>query len=339
MKRHAPLLLIAAAAALVLAACGEKKDTLSPPGATANQSVRLMLDWFPNADHVGLYRAQAEGDFRAAGLTVAIQVPSDPATPLQLLAAGKVDVAISYEPELLLARDKGLPLVSIAALVQRPLTSIVSLGARHITSPAQLRGKTVGDAGIPYQHSYLETILQHAGVAPTSVKEVNIGANLVGAMLSGRVDATLGAYWNYEALQLRQMGRKVNVIRVDDAGVPAYDELVLVTRESTLASETNLLRRFVQALGRGYQAARADPQAGVSSLVSANPALSAKLQLASVRATLSSYFPSGAGLPWGWQNQGQWTAYGQWMLAHHLISNPATVAGASTNQLLAGQGP
>ncbi len=179
-----------------------------------------MLDWFPNADHVGLYRALSAGYFRHAGLSVHVQTPSDPATPLQLLAAGKIDVAISYEPELLLARDKGLPLVSIAALVQRPLTSIVSLGSRHITSPRQLRGKTVGDAGIPYQHAYLDTILQHAGVAPSSVKEVNVGSNLVPAMLSGRVAATLGAYWNYEAIQLRQLGRRVNVIHVENAGVP-----------------------------------------------------------------------------------------------------------------------
>jgi putative hydroxymethylpyrimidine transport system substrate-binding protein len=338
MKRHLLLLLTAAAAALVLAACGEKKET-SAAAAPSAQPVGVMLDWFPNADHVGLYRALAEGDFKAAALDVHVQVPSNPATPLQLLAAGKVDLAISYQPELLLARDKGLPLVSIAALVQRPLTSIISLGKKHITSPAQLRGKTVGDAGLPYQHAYLETILSHAGVPAGSVKEVNVGANLVGALLSGRVDATLGAYWNYEALQLRQLGRRVNVIHVEKVGVPNYDELVLVARESTLAAKTNVLRRFVQALGRGYQSVRSNPQAGVSSLVAANPSLSAKLQLASVQATLPYFFPTGAGLPWGWQNQGQWTAYGQWMLAHHLITNPATVAGASTNQLLAGQGP
>jgi putative hydroxymethylpyrimidine transport system substrate-binding protein len=338
MKRHLLPLVTAAAAALVLAACGEKKETVAAAAPPA-QPVRVMLDWFPNADHVGLYRALAEGDFKTAGLDVHVQVPSNPATPLQLLQAGKVDLAISYEPELLLARDKGLPLVSVAALVQRPLTSIVSLGKKHITSPAQLRGKTVGDAGLPYQHAYLESILSRAGVPARSVKEVNVGANLVGAMLSGRVDATLGAYWNYEAIQLRQLGRRVNVIHVENVGVPTYDELVLVARESTLASQTTVLRRFVQALGRGYQSVRGNPQAGVSSLVAANPSLSAKLQLASVQATLSSFFPAGNRLPWGWQDQGQWTAYGQWMLAHHLITNPATVAGASTNQLLAGQGP
>lgn len=323
--------------ALALTACGAKKDVLSPTAKDA-QPVSLMLDWFPNADHVGLYTALHDDDFAQAGLDVHVQTPSDPATPLQLLAAGKVDAAISYEPELLLARDKGLPLVSIAALVQRPLTSIVSLGDRHITSPGQLRGRTVGDAGIPYQHAYLDTILQHAGVPVRSVKEVNVGSNLVPAMLSGRVAATLGAYWNYEAIQLRQLGRRVNVIHVENAGVPSYDELVLVVRENEIANRNNLLRRFIQALGRGYESVRSNPQAGVSALVAANPSLSHKLQLASVQATLPDYFP-GAGHPWGWQNAGQWTAYGQWMLSHHLISNPAAIAGAETNELLAGQGP
>ena len=332
------LLAAALATTLVLAACGEKQDKLTAAGAP-QQSVSLMLDWFPNADHVGLYKALADGDFSKAGLDVHVHVPTDPATPLQLLAAGKVDLAISYEPELMLARDKGQPLVAIAALVQRPLTSIVSLGSKHITRPAQLRGKTVGDAGIPYQSAYLQTILEQANVPRSSVKEVNVGSNLVPAMLSGRVDATLGAYWNYEAIQLEQMGKHPNVIHVESAGVPTYDELVLVARENEIANRTNILRRFVQALGRGYQSVRTDPQAGVDALVHANPTLSSRLQLASVRATLSSYFPSDPNHPWGWQDSRQWTAYGEWMLSHHLISNAAAVVDASTNQLLAGQGP
>ncbi len=338
MRPKLILLASLVAVALGLAGCGEKKDPLSATGGSP-QPVSLMLDWFPNADHVGLYRGLDDGAFARAGLAVHVQIPTDPATPLQLLAAGKVDLAISYEPELLLARNQGLALVAIAAIVQRPLTSIVSLGAKHITSPAQLRGKTVGVAGIPYQHSYLTTILQRAGVPPSSVKEVNVGANLVPALLSRRVGAVLGAFWNYEAIQLRQLGRRPNVIRVDQAGVPSYDELVLVARENEIADRTNVLRRFVQALGRGYESVRAAPQAGVASLLRANPSLSPKLQQASVQATLPAYFPTSSSQPWGWLDQKHWTAYGEWMLAHHLISNPAAIADASTNQLLAGQGP
>ena len=335
--RRALAPILAAAVALVLAGCGEKQEAVTGTTSSAQQ-LTLMLDWFPNADHVGIYQALAEGDFTKADLDVHVQVPSDPSTPLKLLAAGKVDAAISYEPEVMLARDQGLPLVAVAAIVQRPLTSIVSIGSKHIKTPAQLKGKRVGDAGIPYQHAYLDTILAQAGVPASSVKEINVGSNLVPAMLSGHVDATLGAFWNYEAIQLAQLHKHPNVIHVEDVGVPTYDELVVVVRKNTIVNHPDVVRRFVQALARGYESTRRDPQAAVANLVHASSGLDSKLQLASVRATLSSFFPSNRSEPWGWQNQTEWNAYGQWMLSHHLVSDPNAVLDASTNELLAGQG-
>ena len=324
-------------AGLTLVACGEKKDALTPPAG--GQPLSLMLDYLPNADHVGLYQGLADGAFRRAGLNVQVRVPSDPSEPLKLLAAGKVDAAISYEPEVLLARNRGEPLVSVAAVVQRPLTSIISLRRRHIGTVAQLRGKTVGTAGIPYQSAYLSTILQHAGIPTGSVRQVNVGFNLVPAMVSGKVDATLGGYWNYEAIQLAQAGRRPNVIHMEQAGLPTYDELVVVVRKATIINRTSLVRRFVQALGRSYEAVRSDPQAAVRALVHANPSLAPKLQQASVDAVLPDFFPP-AGRPWGFQNQTDWNAFGNWMLTHHLIANPNdnVINGASDNELLAGQG-
>jgi putative hydroxymethylpyrimidine transport system substrate-binding protein len=322
---------------LALAACGEKKEPIAAARGSA-QSLTLMLDWFPNADHVGIYQALAEGDFAKAGIDLHVEVPSNPASPLQLLAAGKIDAAISYEPELLLARNQDQPLVSVAAIVQEPLTSIVSLGSKHIKTPAQLRRKRVGDAGIPYQHAYLETILARAGVRASSVKEINVGDKLVPALLSGGVDATLGAYWNYEAIQLARMGKHPNVIRVDQVGVPTYDELVLVVRQSTLVSHPDEIRRLVQAIARGYESARSNPAAAVANLVKANSGLDPKFQTAAVNATLPAFFPSDSAKPWGWQDPSQWNAFGHWMLSNHLISSPAAVADASTNEELAGQG-
>ena len=140
---------VLAAGALALTGCGETTNTLTP-SASAFRSLTLMLDWSPNADHVGIYQAQAEGDFTRAALHVQINYDTaDPSAPLRLLEAGKVQVAVAYEPEVLLARQQNVPLVSIAALVQRPLTAVVSLGSQHIRTPAQLRHKTVGVAGIP----------------------------------------------------------------------------------------------------------------------------------------------------------------------------------------------
>ncbi len=218
-----------------------------------------MLDYFPNADHAGIYAAQGTGAFDRAGIDLDIQAPSDPATPLKLLAAGRVDLAISYEPELLLARDQGQKLVAVGALVQTPLTSVVSIGKRAISSPEELKGKTVGTAGIPYQSAYLKAILEQAGVEPSSVREVNVGFNLVPAMLSGRVDATLGAFWNYEAIQLRLQDKRPEVIRMESAGVPTYNELIVVARESDVRENGARIRRFMRALGQGTQALRKDP--------------------------------------------------------------------------------
>jgi putative hydroxymethylpyrimidine transport system substrate-binding protein len=336
MTARRGLALVGALALLAsLAACGEMSDRITP---TKTIPLTLMLDYFPNADHVGIYQALAEGDFRRAGLDVHVEVPSDPSAPLKDLLAGRADVAISYEPELLLARNKGEPLAAFGAIVQEPLTSIVSVGSQHITSVADLRGKTVGYAGLAYQQAYLDTILKQAHIPTSSVKLINVGENLVPAMLSGRVSATIGAYWNYEAIQLAEQARHPNVIRVNRVGVPNYDELVLVATKAMLANKANVIRDFVQALGRGYESARKNPQAAVQNLVRMNSGLDPKFQLASVKATLPAFFPSDPNEPWGYQNQTQWNHFGEWMLSHGLISNVSAFAQASTNEYLAGQG-
>jgi putative hydroxymethylpyrimidine transport system substrate-binding protein len=325
------------ALALTLAACGEKSDRIQPTPADA-QSIGLALDWLPNADHVGIYTAQTDGMFRRAGLNVAIHVPNNPAEPLALLESGRVDVAISYEPEVMLARSQGQMVVGFGAIVQRPLTSVIALGSKHIHSIADLRGKTIGTAGIPYQRAYLKTMLAHAHVPASSVKVVNVGSNLVGAMLSGRVAATLGGFSNYEAIELRLRHKHPTVIPVSRGGVPSYDELVLATTATYLAHHSNELRRLVQAIGRGYAAVRADPAAGVRALDTADPSLDPKLEAAAVKATLPAFFPGG-GHPFGWQFQSRWNAFGKWMTGQGLIDGPRAWYGASTNQLLAGQGP
>src|SRR5690349_8777584 len=190
--RRLAALCLATALSLVLTACGEKKDDTAAP---AQRDVRLVLDYLPNADHAGIFLAQESGEFAKAGLRVKIVTPSDPAAPLKLVAGGRADLAISYEPEVLLGRAAGADVLSVGAVATRPLTSLMSVRGKPV-SPASLKGKTVGTAGIPYQDAYLETILDQAGVDPSTVRKVNVGFNLVPAMLSNRVDATLGAFWN-----------------------------------------------------------------------------------------------------------------------------------------------
>jgi putative hydroxymethylpyrimidine transport system substrate-binding protein len=321
-------------AAVVLAACGERKE---PTGAPPQQRLRLMLDYFPNADHAGIYAAKDSGAFGRAGLDVQIQTPSDPAAPLKLLAAGKVDLAISYEPELLLARDKGLQLVAVGALVQQPLTSIISIGKHAIADPKDLKGKTVGTAGIPYQSAYLKAILDRAGVDPSSVKEVNVGFNLVPALKTKKVDATLGAFWNYEGVQLRLEKQRPKIIRMENVGVPTYQELVIVARRQDLAKGGERVRRFMRALAQGHAELRSDPAAGVQPLLKANPDLDRNLQLESVKATLPAFFPA-AGKPFGWMDSAQWATYGDWMYSNKLLGRPPNASRALTDEFLPGQG-
>jgi putative hydroxymethylpyrimidine transport system substrate-binding protein len=327
---------LALCALLALSACGSKQDTLT---AASAKPFSVMLDFFPNADHAALYSALANGDFRAGGLDVTAQTPADPSEPLKLLAAGKVNMAISYEPELMLARDEGLKLVSIAALVQRPLTSIIALPQSHIKKVADLAGKTVGTAGIPYQAAELRTAVQAAGASPSSVKEVNVGFNLVPAMLSGKVAATLGGFWNYEAIQLQLLHKHPLTIPVDQAGVPTYNELVLVVRETEAKEHGEELRAFLQALTRGEHEVRANPSAAAALVVKANPSLEPKLQLESIEQTLPAAVPSEAGKPYGWQSAKAWASFANWMFSHKLLHNdPNTGLPPFTNEFLPGQG-
>jgi putative hydroxymethylpyrimidine transport system substrate-binding protein len=300
-----------------------------------NERVDLLLDFFPNADHAGIYAAQAAGHFEEQGVDVRIRTPSDPSVPLRLLAAGKAELAISYEPEVLRARDKGLPVVAVAALVRTPLTSIVSLPRAGIRTPADLRGKTVGTAGIDYQTAYLEAVLARSGVPRSSVRERNVGFNLVPALLTGKVDAVLGAYWNYEAVQLAQQSRSPRVIRIEQAGVPPYDELVIAASERTVREHPARIKRFLAALARGTRDLAADPAAGIRGLLAANRDLAPRLQRAAVKVTLP-YFQPPHGRPYGYMDPRDWAAFGSFMHSNGLLKKAP--AGAFTNALLPAPG-
>jgi putative hydroxymethylpyrimidine transport system substrate-binding protein len=332
------LLLPLLALTLLVAGCGAKDETAAA-GAGKTEPFTVMLDYFPNADHAGIYAAQASGEYERAGLDVKIVAPPDAALPLKLLEAGRADLAISYEPEVLLARDQGADIVSVGALVQKPLTSLMSLGDHAISDPKQLAGKRVGTSGIPYQSAYLRTILDKAGVDPGSVKETNVGFKLTQAMLSKKVDATLGAFWNYEGVDLQRRGKKPTILKMEDLGVPTYNELVFVSRRDTLDEDgASRLRRFLQATARGHELLKRDPNAGVDALLEADGGLDRGLQTAAVRATLPVFFPRDARRPFGFQDPAEWNAYEQWMRANDLLTQPQGKRAPLTNEFLPGEG-
>ncbi len=333
MRRVAIVALCLVAA--LTAGCGERKERTTPGHP---QRLQLMLDFFPNADHAGIYTAQAKGFFKQVGLNVQIRTPSDPAAPIRQVAAGRADLAISYQPEVMRQRDRGVKVVSVGALVQRPLTSIISLSQAGINRPADLRGKRIGTAGIDYQHAFLQAILQRAGVAPASVKEQNVGFNLVPALLTKKVDAILGGYFNYEGVDLRLRHKHPRIIPVNHAGVPTYNELVFVTSEANAKREAGAIRSFLAAVARGTRELRRHPS-NVGALLAANPDLDAKLQRASVKVLLQQrLFDPPKGRPFGYQDRHDWNAFAAFMQRAGLIRVP-DARGAFTNALLPGQGP
>jgi putative hydroxymethylpyrimidine transport system substrate-binding protein len=337
-RRRAPVALLCLAAllaALVLAACGEKsEDVKGQP-----QPFDLALDFYPNPDHVGIYMAKRLGYFRDAGLDVSINAPSDPSAPIKQVAAGQVDLAISYEPEVLLAREQGLDVVAVGALVDRPLTSMIWLKDSGVARVTDLRGKTVATAGIPYQDAYLKTILARANMSPSDVKSVNVGLGLLPALLGGRAAAILGGFSNIEGVDLRVRGRKPVVTPVDELGVPGYDELVLVAKGSRLEEDSEPIRLFIAALARGTAAAERNPAAAKKAVLSFESGLDPKTAKAEIAATLPLLEPSEKGRPFGYMSPPAWKEFIGWMRDNGLISSLPSPAQVLSNDYLPGRIP
>lgn len=302
---------------LVLAACGEKSEETSGE----RESFSLTLDFYPNPDHAGIYMAQKLGYFEEAGLDVSIDTPSDPAAPLKQVAAGSSDLAISYEPEVALAREQGLDVVAVGALVNQPLTSLIWLDKSGIKGVGGLEGKTIATAGIPYQDAFLKTILARVNLTPDDVKAVNVGFGLLPALVGGSAQAMLGGYSNVEGVDLRERGKAPVVTPVDRLGVPTYDELVLVARRESLEADPEKFRLFLAALERGTEAAVEQPGAATTAITEANPDLEPKLAAAEVKATLPLLGARTPDQPYGYMDPKEWEAFTAWMRDNGLIDS------------------
>src|SRR5438067_9820962 len=217
--------------------------------AAPAHKVSLTLDWTPNPDHVGFFDARDTGRFAHAGLDVAIRSPSDPTAPLKLVGAGRSDLAVSYEQELFFAAAKKLPVVAVAAVVPHPLNSFMAIEPQ-IRSLRDLEGRTIGITGVPSDYATLDTALASAGLTRKDVQVVTVGYSLLPALLAHRVDAVLGVYRNVEGIQLQLRGLRPTIIPLDRAGVPTYDELVLVASKTRLHNDPgyrSMVKKFLTA--------------------------------------------------------------------------------------------
>ena len=296
--------------------------------------VTLWLDWNPNSDHAGIYVAMAKGYYTAEGLQVKAQIPAGAADALKLVTHGDGDIAISYESSVLLARDKGIPVTATAAIVQKPLNAVLALASTGITRPRDLQGHTVGVAGDPSDYTDLKALLSHDGGDYGKVHIVNVGYNLLPALLAHRVDAIIGAYWTWEALQAAQKGVKVNALRLDQWGVPTYNELVFVTGPSQLKSEPDVLRAFQRSTFRGYAYAAAHPAEATAILLKVPGVLSTSAPLIEHSIKLLGPLFADSHGRYGTINPALWQAYANWMTAGKLLPDHLNVGSALTTSLL-----
>jgi len=224
---------------------------LAPLPASAAEKVSLILDWFVNPDHAPIIVADELGYFEEAGLDLTIEAPADPNDPPKLIAAGRYDLAVTYQPQLHLQVDRGLPLVRIGTLVATPLNTILVLVDGPIRSIADLKGRKVGFSVGGFEEVVLGVALEKHGLSLQDVTLINVNWALSQSLIAGQVDAVVGGYRNFELNQMAIEGHEGHAFYVEEEGVPPYDELVIVANKDKL--DRAAYRGFLTAVERGVQ--------------------------------------------------------------------------------------
>ncbi|MCX8278106.1 MAG: ABC transporter substrate-binding protein [Dehalococcoidia bacterium] len=321
MKKIALLLVVLTS--VIIAACGSSEP----------EDIVVTLDWFQNANHAGIYTALDEGYFDDEGLNVTVEPPADPAAILGLVASGQSEFAFYYQPDLLQARQEGIPVVAVAGIVQRPLNSIMTLKSSGIEKPSQLVGKKVGTPGLPWNEAMLTTMLEADGVSRDDVEVVDVGWTASQALMAGTVDAIIGVYWTYESIIMDNEGYETNVLMPDDWDVPSYYELVLVTSEANVKDRPEMVEDFVKAFNKGYGNAAADPQGSIDTMIRLNP--EAEIDEATDRAGVELLAPlwKSEGAPVGSFDDARWNTLVDWMKAADLLDESMVAVDAYESSL------
>lgn len=308
------------AAVLTLAGAAGCGGDGAEPGAPRGAAV--VLDFTANAAHSGIYAARAEGFYEDAGVALRVHQPGESTDAPKLLAAGRTEFAILDIHDLGIARERGLDLVGVAPIVQRPLASVLARRDDGVARPRDLEGRSVGVTGLPSDEAVLDSEVSADGGDPALVDRVTIGFNAVASLAAGKVAAATG-FWNAEGVALRRQGVPLRVFKVDEYGAPPYPELVLVTSRDTLESDPNLVDAVVDATMRGYAFAVENPTAALDDLLAADPALDRTEQ----RAQLEALLPDLAPAPFDPVVLREWAA---WDLEHGLLERPLDISTAFT---------
>jgi len=313
------------------AGCGGSQA--SPP-APHIEHLTLWLDYTPWGVHVPIYAAEALGYFARNGLSVSIRPPANVTDPLKLVAYSKRNtLAIGYMSDVVTAESQGIPVVSVAALVQHHLNCIMTLKRSGITSPRQLAGKRIGAAETPADTVILNTVFKKAGVSGR-VQRVNVNYDYVPALLQGRVDAIEGAYQVWERIEIQQAGQRVNVIQLQKWGVPDEYELVLLASRSMINAQPQLIRRFMRALGEGETYAVTHPAGAVSLFLKLNRSYDTAKERTLVQRSWRLLIPfvKPPSVRFGSQSATRWHRLAVWMYRQHLVRHLVPTASLFTEK-------
>ena len=248
-----------AAGAMLLTGCGANGSTPASSDAAASGDgdlthLTVVLDWYPNALHTFMYQAQQAGYFADEGLDVEIQAPGSVNDAMSMVAAGKADIGVYYQQDVIQARaEQNVPVKSIGAIVQAPLNIILSLKDKNITSPKDLVGKTIGYGGTELSEALVKSMMANVGADMSDVKMVDVGFDLMSSMTTGNVDATIGCLVNHEVPQMEKEGFEVNYFFPDDFGVPQYYEAVFLANDDMIADQPDVLAGFLRACKKGFE--------------------------------------------------------------------------------------
>ncbi|GAB6159084.1 ABC transporter substrate-binding protein [Desulfotomaculum varum] len=324
------LMLCLLLSALLLSATGCAGDKKAAPQALTK--VTVMLDWYPNTNHTGLYVAKDKGFYEQQGLAVEIIQPGQGSTADQLVAAGKADFGISYQESVTQARVSGIPLVSIAAVLQHNTSAFASLKEANITSPRDFEGKRYGGWGSPVEEAVIKAVMEKAGADPTKVKNVTLGATDFFASIGRDADFEW-IYYGWDGVEAKRRGLDLNLIMLKDLD-PALDYYtpVIVTSEKHIAEQKELVKKFMAATARGYEWSIEHPEEAAAVLLKNAPELNAELVKAS-QAWVSKQYRADAPR-WGVQREEVWSRYANWLFERQLIPQNIDVKQAFTNQFL-----
>ncbi|MCD6015612.1 MAG: transporter substrate-binding protein [Solirubrobacterales bacterium] len=315
--------LAAVVAALAPVACG---DGGADPGAS--DEATLILDFTPNAVHAGLYAAAAAGEFEREGIELEIREPSASTDGPQLLEAGRAEFAVLDIHDLAIARERGLDLVGVGAIVQRPLAAVIAGDRDSVRTPGDLEGGVVGVTGLPSDDAVLDSVLDAGGADAAAVERVTIGFDSIAALSAGRVDAAT-AFWNAEGVALRRLGVPTREFRVDDFGAPPYPELVLATTAETVTGRPELVEGLLAAVGSGQEQLTKAPEAALADLLEAAPELTEGEQRAQLEALLEADAIGSGVLP-DESVLRQWAA---WDVERDIVARPPRIERAFALEL------